>query len=72
MKTKKKKSKAQSQGRARARRPKSGNNKGFLIALSVEEKLDLEKAAAIKGVSLSRFIVEKALQEARNILSKSA
>jgi uncharacterized protein (DUF1778 family) len=38
----------------------------------VKEKLDLEKAAAIKGISLSRFIVEKALQEAHSILSKSA
>ena len=69
---KKKKSKPMSEGRSRARRPKSGKNKGFLIAMTAEEKQDLEKAAAIKGVSLNRFIVEKALQEARSILTKSA
>lgn len=69
---KKKKSKPLTQGRARARRPKSGKNKGFLITMSEEEKLELEKAAAIQGVSLNRFIMEKALREARTILSKSA
>lgn len=69
---KKKKSKLVVEGRTRARRPKSGKNKGFLIALSIEEKQELERAAAIKGVSLNRFIVEKALQEAHSILSKSA
>ena len=69
---KKKKNKPMLEGRTRARRPKSGQNKGFLIAMSAEEKLNLEKAAAIKGVSLNRFIVEKALQEARSILSKPA
>ena len=68
---KKKKSKPLPQGRARARRPKSGQNKGFLISMSEEEKQDLEKAAAIQGVSLNRFIMEKALKEARNVLSKS-
>ena len=69
---KKKKSKALGQGRARARRPKSGKNKGFLITMSEEEKQELEKAAAIQGISLNRFIMEKALKEARTILSKSA
>jgi uncharacterized protein (DUF1778 family) len=69
---KKRKSKPVSKGRTRARRPKSGKNKGFLITMSIEEKLDLEKAAAIRGVSLNRFIMEKALEEARSILSKSA
>jgi uncharacterized protein (DUF1778 family) len=69
---KKRKSNPTLEGRTRARRPKSGKNKGFLIAMSAEEKHHLEKAAAIKGISLNRFIVEKALQEAHNILSKSA
>jgi len=69
---KKRKSRQISKGQTRARRPKSGKNKGFLITMSIEEKLDLEKAAAIRGVSLNRFIMEKALEEARSILSKSA
>ena len=65
------KSKPLGQGRARARRPKSGEKKGFLITMSKEEKQELERAAAIKGISLNRFIMEKALREARTILSKS-
>ena len=69
---KKKKSKPTAQGRARARRPKSGKNKGFLITMSEEEKRELENAAAIQGISLNRFIMERALKDARNILSRSA
>lgn len=68
---KKKKNKPTTQGRARARRPKSGKNKGFLITMSEEEKRELENAAALQGVSLNRFIMERALKDARNILSRS-
>jgi hypothetical protein len=73
---KKQKTKPFSKGRTRARRPKgsqkSGGKKGFLIALSEEEKMEIERAAARTGVSISRFIVELALRHARQILSKSA
>ena len=42
-----------------ARRPKTGSNKGMLILLNEEEKMNIEKAAAMEGVSMSRFIVER-------------
>ena len=48
-----------SAGVSRARRPKTGNNKGVLI---------LERAAAKEGVSMSRFIVERALNAAKRVL----
>ncbi len=67
---KKKKSKPLTHGRARARRPKSGKNKGFLVTMSEEEKQELEKAAAKTGVSMSRFVVERALTAAYNVLNK--
>ncbi len=50
-----------SPGVSRARRPKTGNNRGMLILLNEEEKMNIEKAAAREGVSMSRFIVERAL-----------
>jgi uncharacterized protein (DUF1778 family) len=61
-----------SRGVSRARRPKTGNNKGMLILLSEEEKMSIEKAAAKEGISMSRFIVERALNAARRILSQTA
>ena len=61
-----------SPGVSRARRPKTGNNRGMLILLSEEEKLNIEKAAAREGVSMSRFIVERALHAAKRILSQPA
>jgi hypothetical protein len=48
-----------SPGVSRARRPKTGNNKGVLI---------LERAAAKEAVSMSRFIVERALHAAKRVL----
>ena len=54
----------------RARRPKTGENKGLLILLSKEEKQEIEKAAAQENVSMSRFIVERALQAAKRRLSE--
>jgi len=38
-------------GVSRARRKKTGKNKGMLILVSDEEKLEIEKAAAREGVS---------------------
>ena len=58
--------------RLTSRRPKTGNNKGMLILLSQEEKISIEKAAAKEGVSMSRFIVERALNAAKRVLSQTA
>lgn len=57
------------QGVSRARRAKTGKNKGMLILLTKEEKLHIEHAAAKSGVSMSRFIVERSLQAAADVLS---
>lgn len=54
------------------RRPKTGNNRGMLILLNEEEKMSIEKAAAKEGVSMSRFIVERALHAAKRVLSQTA
>jgi len=59
-------------GGSRSRRPKTGKNRGMLILLDDAEKMRIEKAAAKKGVSLSRFIVERALRRAERVLSRSA
>jgi uncharacterized protein (DUF1778 family) len=61
-----------SPGVSRARRPRTGNNKGMLILLNEEEKTNIEKAAAKEGVSMSRFIVERALNAAKRVLSQTA
>lgn len=61
-----------SPGVSRSRRPKTGNNKGMLILLDEDEKMSIERAAAKEGVSMSRFIVERALNAAKRILSQSA
>jgi uncharacterized protein (DUF1778 family) len=60
------------EGVSRARRPKTGINKGLLILLSEEEKMNIEKAAAKMGVSMSRFIVERALKAAGDVLDQPA
>jgi hypothetical protein len=59
-------------GGSRSRRPKTGKNRRMLILLKEAEKMRIEKAAAKKGVSLSRFIVERALRRAERVLSRSA
>ena len=61
-----------SPGVSRARRPKTGNNKGMLILLSEAEKMSIEKAAAKEGISMSRFIVERALNAAKRVLTQTA
>jgi uncharacterized protein (DUF1778 family) len=59
-----------SPGVSRARRPRTGTNKGMLILLSEEEKMNIEQAAAKEGISMSRFIVERALSAAKRVLSQ--
>jgi uncharacterized protein (DUF1778 family) len=44
----------------------------MLILLNEVEKMSIEKAAAKEGVSMSRFIVERALNAARRVLSQPA
>jgi uncharacterized protein (DUF1778 family) len=61
-----------SAGVSRARRPRTGTNKGMLILLNEEEKMNIEKAAAKEGISMSRFIVERALTAAKRVLSQPA
>jgi uncharacterized protein (DUF1778 family) len=61
-----------SPGVSRARRPKTGINRGMLILLNEDEKMSIERAAAKEGVSMSRFIVERALNAAKRVLTESA
>ena len=61
-----------SRGVSRARRPRTGRNKGMLILLSDEEKMNIEKAAEKMGISMSRFIIERALHTAKRILADVA
>lgn len=56
-------------GGSRSRRPRTGKNRGMLILLSEDEKLSIEQAAAKSGISMSRFIVERALRAAQRVLS---
>ena len=64
------KKKREMTGSTRSRRPKTGENKRLLIQLSDEEKIQMERAATKAGVSLSRYIVERALKAARKTLSE--
>ena len=66
----KKKRKREAVDGTRAHRPRIGHNKRLLIQLTDQEKIEMEKAATKAGLSLSRFIVERALRAARNILSE--
>jgi uncharacterized protein (DUF1778 family) len=59
-----------SPGVSRARRPKTGSNKGILILLNEEEKMSIKKSATKEWVS--RFIVERALNAAKRVLSQAA
>lgn len=54
----------------RAHRPRIGHSKRLLVQLTDQEKIEMEKAAAKAGLSLSRFIVERALKAARSILAE--
>ena len=54
-----------------SRRPKKGLKKLVTFWVSEEEKADMERAAAAAGVSMSRFVMEKALKAAKKVLSES-
>jgi len=58
-----------SAGASRARRPRTGKNRGMLISIAEEEKMWIEQAAAKEGISMSRFVVERALSAAKRVLS---
>ena len=57
-------------GRNRARRPRTGKSERMVINVSKEEKVRIERAAAKAGLSMARFIVERALRDADRVLSK--
>lgn len=57
-------------GVSRARRTKTGKNRGMLILISDEEKLEIERSSAQRGVSMSRFIVERVLSAAKRTLDQ--
>lgn len=42
----------------------------MVINVSKEEKVRIERAAAKAGLSMARFIVERALRDADRVLSK--
>jgi uncharacterized protein (DUF1778 family) len=44
----------------------------MLILLNEEEKMSIKKSAAKEGVSISRFIVERAWNAAKRVLSQTA
>jgi uncharacterized protein (DUF1778 family) len=51
------------------KRPKRKMSPGVSRARNQEEKMNIEKAAVNEGVSMSRFIVERALNAAKHVLS---
>jgi uncharacterized protein (DUF1778 family) len=56
----------------RLRNCTAGNNTAMLILLNEEEKINIQKAAAKEGVSMSRFIAERAVHAANRVLSQTA
>src|SRR5207302_9163120 len=59
-------------GRSRSRRPKTGGYKPILIALTPEERRQIEKATAYLDVSVSQFMAETSVRSARRLLSRHA
>lgn len=55
-----------------SRRPKKGLSKQITFWVSEEEKQRIEQAATAAGLSMSRFVMEKALKAAKKVLSQSA
>jgi hypothetical protein len=53
-----------------SRRPKKGLKKLVTFWVTEEEKDNMEKAAAARGLSMSRFVMEKALKAAKRVLSE--
>jgi hypothetical protein len=54
-----------------SRRSKKSRKKLVTFWVSEEEKDHMEKAAAARGVSMSRFVMEKALKAAKRVLAES-
>jgi len=55
-----------------SRRPKKGLSKQITFWVSEEEKQRIEQAATAAGLSMSRFVMEKALKAAKKVLSHSS
>lgn len=54
------------------RRPKKGLTKQITFWVTEEEKQRIEQAASAAGLSMSRFVMEKALKAAKKVLSQNA
>jgi uncharacterized protein (DUF1778 family) len=59
-------------GRSRSRRPKRGIYKSILVALTPEERREIEEAAAREDISVSQFMAEASVRAARRALSRPA
>lgn len=59
-------------GRSRSRRPKTGTYKSILVALTTDERLLIEAAAAQENASVSQFMARQSFRAAKRILSKPA
>jgi hypothetical protein len=55
-----------------SRRPKKGLSKQITFWVSEEEKQRIEQAATAAGLSMSRFVMEKALKAAKKVLSQNS
>ena len=55
-----------------SRRPKKGLTKQITFWVTEEEKQRIEQAASAAGLSMSRFVMEKALKAAKKVLSQNA
>jgi uncharacterized protein (DUF1778 family) len=57
-------------GRSRSRRPKTGDYKSILVALTAEERHHIEKAAAHLDISVSQYMAETSARAARRLVSR--
>lgn len=59
-----------SAGRSRRRRPAKILKEKVMVYLSPEEKRQIEERARELGVSMSQFMADRALRDARQVLSR--
>lgn len=59
-----------SAGRSRRRRPAKILKEKVMVYLSPEEKRQIEDRARELGVSMSQFMADRALRDARQVLSR--
>lgn len=59
-------------GRSRSRRPKTGGYKPILVALTIKERQQIEKAAAHLNISVSQYMAESSARSARRLISRLA